>query len=171
MVRGRLPAAAGAAIVMLTTVGCTVTRSVSDSRPPSHMPSASRTIPTPAPAVQQTLGLFGDNLRLDPPAGQAPKLSVAQALTSLCRLHSPMCSRSTHPSVALGLLTTSGGYQSTSDVFVPDANRLLSYVFSWTGVPCLLLHDPVAKPRLCTQVQAVNADTGALVSGLWQGDD
>ena len=126
--------------------------------------------------VTTTTTLFDGGLRLDPPGDRVVGLSWEQALADLCHDTPGACGgRSGGAKIVLASVTTPEmGMPGPDGSIVPTTKDVISYVVTWTGVPCAPSgpgggYGPSATPSprtyVCTEAIAVDAQSGKPSTG------
>ena len=104
-----------------------------------------------------------------------PRLTWQQALAMLCSQRVRCLSGD--PQHLLARVTTPGtGHAGAAGTIIPDASNVLSYVFTWTDVPCAPAGGAgtpgsSAAPLIiyaCVIMQPVDANTGAPSAGEYE---
>ena len=185
----RLAPLSAAVAVLLIVIGVVVIVAGllgrADNTTPAHpRPStaAATTQATPLPpvylgpvAAQQTAA--GGELLLDPPNGLTAKLTPTQAYQIFCAASPTDCAQPGPADIQLAILTTPGSGPTGPDgkLIRLSVDHVLSYVISWHNVDCPdhgphvgRSPGPTPAPTLrCTEVNPVNANTGAAIAGSY----
>lgn len=181
----RLAPLSAAVAVLLIVIGVaagllgrTVKIPPADTRPSTTAPTTDGSPLPPldlGPLAAQT-SAAGGSLLLDPPNGIAAKLTPRQAYRIWCAANRFDCAQTGPADIQLAILTTPGSGPTGPDgrLIRLSVDHVLSYVITWHNVECPD-HGGGAYPGRpmptatfrCTEVNPVNANTGAAIAGTY----